>query len=285
MANAVYEHGGGNWATCPACKGAGVQMIGVLRGNIFSIREYKRKRSRKCLACRNHPGKVETHRVCPVCGQFTDLCICKRHKNISVRKLERIMSDNKTPGNKGTTGVAWDKNNSVWVANISKDGTPVYLGTFKDEEKDLAEGIVMEARRLPVDQIPVLKQQYKALKAQRRAGGQGPIRQIYDIPMSGGETLATEANGRYPALAEAEMGDPYTTALLNLIQAARAADDHARRLADRATQAAEEAQAATQEAIDAWNKVAEALCSVADSSPSFMQSLLGRGGVEHAADA
>lgn len=186
------------------------------------------------------------------------------------------MSENKTPG------VAWDEKSQVWQTYVPKDGKQVYLGTFKDDEKDLAEGIVMEAWQLPADRIPALKRQYKELKVQRRAGNgaaaqnngaQGPAAHL---PAPADLLVAR------PSVARRYDGtgaDPEGDTLLSLIRDARAADDHARQMAERATQAAEKAQVATQEAITAWNKVAEALCNVADASPSFMQSLLGgRGG-------
>lgn len=248
--------------TCPACGGSGQRTL--IHHNFQLSGRPSKRRTTQCLACKK-TGRVEASRVCPVCANFTDLCTCiNGWRNVEPRQMEiEMATDGRIPG------VSYDSHNKLYRCEIKRDGEKIYLGSYQD--KDLADGIVLEAAKVPVEDIPDLKRQFRELSRQRHGRAEAVVE-----PSSNGNGHQAVVELR-PVATDANT--PPGPDLPQLIQLAQDADRRARDLNERAVFAANLAKQAEQDAVQAWNCVADAICELGSQSPSFIQSSFGNLGM------
>lgn len=231
--------------TCPTCDGSGEQTIEYPAYPLQMSGRFK-KRTQRCLSCRDHRGQVEADRVCPTCHKFIEMCVCViGHRNTEVRKLE--MPD---------TGeirirVAWVSEQKAWRV-YAKQGKKTYH-IMQCPDRGLAEQAASEAEGLSPDEYPTLREKYKMLRK-----SQGPV------PASP------------PVITLDPAKQNVQDVLLDCIAKALQADESLRRLRLAAQAACDDANAAEQVAIDAWNVVIATLRDRAGADSALNRSALAQ---------
>lgn len=253
---------------CPTCKGTKKQT----RKSAFARKHV----TGPCFAC-GAQGRVEASRVCPICG---DWAASHSHDGREAAIIARVVADERAKKNDESEpdmtskkskprGMNFDITHRTWKVSFRRDNETCYLGTFRENEAELAEALALEAGNAPTEQFPALREKYRALQQERRGKPATTVHVQADRNLQP-ETaqalnalinLAVEAVETGDLLPEDEAGDE-DARILALVRRARAAERCVEQLREASRRAEADAERAYQDAVSIWREVREALAEI-----------------------